>query len=114
MSLPLIGITMGDPVGVGPEIIVKALARPEAYRVCRPMGDQGVLLKTIRDLGIQASVEVVDRVPEEGYVARKIYLFPTSRLRAESLRIGQPDHACGEAMVNAIREATRWTIGGEA
>ena len=112
MSLPLIGITMGDPTGVGPEIIVKALARPEAYRVCRPivLGDQGVLLKTIRDLGIQASVEVVDRVPEEGYVARKIYLFPTSHLRAESLRIGQPDHACGEAMVNAIREATRWTM----
>ncbi|MHC4124539.1 MAG: 4-hydroxythreonine-4-phosphate dehydrogenase PdxA, partial [Planctomycetota bacterium] len=32
---PVIGITMGDPVGIGPEIIVKALAKPELYRLAR-------------------------------------------------------------------------------
>ncbi len=114
MSLPLIGITMGDPTGVGPEILVKALARAEPYEVCRPivLGDPGVLLKTIAALGIETSVEVVDRVPEEGYLARKIYLFPTSWLQADSLRTGQPDEACGEAMVNAIRGAVQWLMKG--
>ena len=34
-SLPLIGITMGDPCGVGPEIIAKALAKPECHALAR-------------------------------------------------------------------------------
>jgi 4-hydroxythreonine-4-phosphate dehydrogenase len=114
MALPLIGITMGDPTGIGPEILVKALSTIEPYQACRPIvfGDHGVLLKTIESLGIEVRVEVVGRIPEEGYFARKIYLFPTSRLQADSLRIGQPDEACGEAMVNAVREAVQGLMKG--
>ena len=37
MKLPVVGITMGDPAGVGPEVIMKALARAEAYAACRPL-----------------------------------------------------------------------------
>ncbi|NLA74263.1 MAG: 4-phospho-D-threonate 3-dehydrogenase, partial [Deltaproteobacteria bacterium] len=39
------GITMGDPSGVGPEIIAKVLLEEDIYRVCRPVifGDPGVL-----------------------------------------------------------------------
>ena len=115
MLLPLIGITMGDPTGIGPEVIVKALSKPEPYRVCRPivLGDQGVLLKAIRSLGIEVSIEVIDQIPEAGYLPRKIYLFPTSRLPAESLRVGQPDQLCGEAMVRSVRETTRWLMEGK-
>jgi 4-hydroxythreonine-4-phosphate dehydrogenase len=114
MSLPLIGVTMGDPTGVGPEIIVKALAKEEPFQACRPLvfGDQGVLLKTIKDLGIDATVEVFDRVPEQGYKPRNICLFPSSHLRAEALQIGKPDRECGEAMVNSIRLAVQWIMHG--
>lgn len=34
---PIIAITMGDAAGIGPEIIVKALAHPEVYEGCRPV-----------------------------------------------------------------------------
>ena len=34
---PLMGITMGDPCGVGPEVILKALAQEESYRLCKPL-----------------------------------------------------------------------------
>jgi 4-hydroxythreonine-4-phosphate dehydrogenase len=36
---------MGDPAGIGPEIIVKALAGPEIYAICKPLifGDSGAL-----------------------------------------------------------------------
>ncbi|MFQ5483775.1 MAG: 4-hydroxythreonine-4-phosphate dehydrogenase PdxA [Desulfobacterales bacterium] len=36
-NLPIIGITMGDPVGVGPEIILSALQKPSIYRLCNPL-----------------------------------------------------------------------------
>ena len=34
---PILALTMGDPVGIGPEIIVKALADSQIYQVCRPL-----------------------------------------------------------------------------
>ena len=36
-QIPIIGITMGDPVGVGPEVIVKALQENEIYEIAKPM-----------------------------------------------------------------------------
>ena len=37
MNKPIVGITMGDPAGSGPEITIKALADPEQYSYCRPI-----------------------------------------------------------------------------
>ena len=34
---PLIGISVGDPAGIGPEITAKALSLPEIYDLCRPL-----------------------------------------------------------------------------
>ncbi|HEY8498835.1 MAG TPA: 4-hydroxythreonine-4-phosphate dehydrogenase PdxA [Limnochordales bacterium] len=47
---PVLAITMGDAAGIGPEIIVKALARPEVQRACRPLvvGDAAVLERHLR------------------------------------------------------------------
>ena len=114
MLLPLIGITQGDPTGIGPEIVVKALTREEPFQTCRPVvfGDPGVLLKTIRRLGREASVEVVDQIPEKGYASRRILLLPASRLDTDSLSFGRPDQACGEAMVNAVRRAIACVMDG--
>ncbi|MEH7248122.1 4-hydroxythreonine-4-phosphate dehydrogenase PdxA [Neobacillus niacini] len=44
---PIIGITMGDAAGIGPEVIVKALNHKEVYETCRPLviGDAKILEK---------------------------------------------------------------------
>lgn len=34
---PFIGITMGDPAGVGPEVILRAIERTELFEICRPI-----------------------------------------------------------------------------
>ena len=46
---PILGITMGDPAGNGPEITIKALARPGLYEHCRPLvvGDAKVIEKAV-------------------------------------------------------------------
>jgi len=48
---PLIGITMGDPTGIGPEVAVKALNLKEIYSICKPViiGDAGRV--SIRNFG---------------------------------------------------------------
>ena len=115
MRLPVIGITMGDPTGIGPEIIVKALWMKEPFKVCRPIvfGDREVLSKTIEMLGLNATIEVIEKVPEEGYLPQKIFLFPLSQLRADSLHFGKPTRECGEAMVKYVEEAVKWVKNGK-
>lgn len=115
MFLPIIGITMGDPTGIGPEIIVKALSMEEPYQACRPIvfGDEQVLLKVIRREVLPIQINVVDEIPKEGYQSGKIYLFPSSRLEADSLSIGKPDRECGKAMVGYVEEAVTWLKRGK-
>ena len=110
MSLPTIGITMGDPTGIGPEIIVKALSMEEPCQACRPIvfGDEQVLLEAIRREGVPVRIKAIDEIPEGGYQPGEIFLFPSSRLEANSLSFGKPDRKCGEAMVRYVKEAVRW------
>ncbi len=114
MTLPIIGITMGDPTGIGPEIIVKALSMEEPFQACRPIifGDGEVLSRAIRIQNLSAAMEVIEKIPEAGYLPGKIFLLPVSRLDITSLRFGQPDRACGEAMVKYIEEAVKWVRRG--
>jgi 4-hydroxythreonine-4-phosphate dehydrogenase len=113
--LPKIGITMGDPTGIGPEIIIKALSMGEPYQACRPIviGDEKVLLDTIRREGLPVEIRVIDEIPEEGYKAGKIFLVPSSQLETSSLTFGKPDRKCGEAMVKYVQEAVKWLNNGK-
>ncbi len=115
MKLPRIGITMGDPTGIGPEIVVKALSMKEPFQVCRPFvfGDRGVLSKTIEMLGLTTSLEVFEKIPEEGYAPQRVFLAPSSPLKVDSVLFGKPDRACGEAMAQYVVEAVKRVRIGE-
>ena len=55
---PLLGITMGDPAGIGPEVIAKALAGRALHRLCRPIviGSFPVMQQTIKSLKLKMNV----------------------------------------------------------
>ncbi len=91
MSKPLIAITMGDPTGVGPEIIVKTLAQPEIHELCRPLvlGDEGALTRALTVTGASLELEM-SGAGEIGDEARPgaVRLLPLSRLTAEEMECG--------------------------
>ena len=64
--LPLLGITMGDPGGIGPEVCAKALAAKEIYAVCRPLivGDAAIMANAVSfsnlDLAVNTCRQVTD------------------------------------------------------
>jgi 4-hydroxythreonine-4-phosphate dehydrogenase len=60
-STPLLGITMGDPAGVGPEITAKALARADVNSSCRPVviGDRSVMAATLELLASPLALHAV-------------------------------------------------------
>ncbi|MDH3504854.1 MAG: 4-hydroxythreonine-4-phosphate dehydrogenase PdxA [Nitrospirota bacterium] len=115
---PLLAITMGDPAGIGPEIIVKALQLPKVWRVCRPLiiGSRTIVERTAESLG--ASLVLV---PVGGHESS-----PNSRLfRRGSLpvldpfsgsirpvRLGQGTARSGNMAVTCIQTAVRLAQAG--
>jgi 4-hydroxythreonine-4-phosphate dehydrogenase len=61
--LPRIGITMGDPAGIGPEVVLKAVAEEEIRGLCVPViiGDAQLLAHTARTLDLKCGYDIVRR-----------------------------------------------------
>jgi len=98
---------MGDPVGVGPEIIVKALADAQVYQVCRPLvlGDFPALERARLQLSPALKIHLAER-PESGrYKPGTLDLFPLSELRPHDLEYGRANPANGKATVSYILKA---------
>ncbi|MBW2029346.1 MAG: 4-hydroxythreonine-4-phosphate dehydrogenase PdxA [Deltaproteobacteria bacterium] len=97
---------MGDPSGVGPEIISKALSDRSVYYTCVPvvLGDPGALLAGGLDTGRFSLNEI--SVPKEA-VGRpdRIDLMPLSRLKRAQMEPGRPTREGGTAMVEYITRA---------
>ena len=58
---PVIGITMGDPAGIGPEITAKLFQDPDIFESCRPfvVGDVSMMKEGIRTAGGGLEVHVI-------------------------------------------------------
>jgi 4-hydroxythreonine-4-phosphate dehydrogenase len=105
---PVIGITMGCPVGIGPEVILRLLSGPERFSRFRPvvLGDMGVLEKCARELAFNVKIEPwhpgADQLPDDPGV---VPVLPISSLDPDRLVWGQPDADTGVAMADYIKEA---------
>ena len=64
---PLIGISVGDPAGIGPEITAKALALPEIYKLCKPLVVAGaeMMKEAVRFSGLDLKIHTISS-PKEG------------------------------------------------
>ncbi len=101
---PVIGITMGDPVGIGPEIIVSALDDPFVYTVCRPLvlGDKNVMTKAIELKSVSMAIHTPDTPAGGKYGHGTMDLVPLSCLDAGALSPGHPTSKTGTAMIDYI------------
>ena len=106
---PIIAITMGDPAGIGPEVIVKALSKPLIRRICRPVviGDRTVIEQTARRLKPFPKIRSVS-APEESVRSKKgIDVIDLKNVDLSRRVIGRPEAAGGRAAVEAIKAAAR-------
>jgi 4-hydroxythreonine-4-phosphate dehydrogenase len=113
---PLIGITMGDAAGVGPEIIVKALAHFELYDLCRPLVicDANRLEQAASILGSTLIVQTVDeaRITEIDYVPGKIHCIDLDVL-PQDLPWGKLSATAGHAAFLYLEVAARLAMEGK-
>jgi 4-hydroxythreonine-4-phosphate dehydrogenase len=113
---PLIGITMGDAAGVGPEIIVKALAHSEVYDLCRPLviGDAKRLEQAASILGSTLLVQPVDeaRMTESVYIPGTIHCIDLDVL-PQDLPWGKLSATAGHAAFLYLEVASRLAMDGK-
>ena len=114
---PVIVVTMGDPTGIGPEIIAKTLAGTEINKLCRTlvMGDASALQRGIEIVGAPLRLTTLPAgVPPEEPEPGVLYLRPLSRLSPSDMEFGKPTAAGGDAVFRYISEAAKLCISGEA
>ncbi len=112
---PLIAITMGDPCGVGPEIIVKALHLSGIAALCTPfvIGDRTALERALLVMGSSLTIHLIGE-PEEALSAPTgtVSLLALSELAEDDIRYGSPTAASGDAVYRYICAAARFCLDG--
>ncbi|MEA2785154.1 MAG: 4-phospho-D-threonate 3-dehydrogenase / 4-phospho-D-erythronate 3-dehydrogenase, partial [Candidatus Eremiobacteraeota bacterium] len=119
-NLPIIGITMGDAAGVGPEIIAKTLADPTWYDKCRPyvIGDATVMQRAMNLVGSTQTLRNVGGGsapchPElvEG-CASQLDIVDLGLLTADDVPFGKLSPKAGDAAFRYIECANRLALDG--
>ncbi len=110
-ALPLVAITMGDPAGIGPEIIVKALADPAVRQICRTLviGDAGRLARAAVICGVNAEIVRV-RDPEDVQGRPGTIECIDLDLVPADLPFGQLSEIGGETAYQAVRTAAALAV----
>jgi len=113
MARPIIGITMGDAAGVGPEIIMKALAVPEVYEMSRPLviGDARRLRKAGQIVGSKLSVRPVQRPEEAAFRMGEVDTVDLPII-PEDLPFGKLSATAGDAAFKFIQRAVELAMAG--
>ncbi len=103
----VIGITMGDPAGIGPEIIIKALTHPKVrddYELV-VFGDGSFLRKTADKLGISAKFNLVSDFRELNFKPNAVTVYDVFKLNQTGFKIGRPQAYAGDLAYQIIVEA---------
>lgn len=111
MTLPVVGITMGDPAGVGPEVIMKALARAEAYAPCRPLviGDKKQLARAGSLLKLKLAVVSVPGPEKASFTRGTVEVIDVGQV-PEDLPYGKVSAVAGEAAYRYIERAVKLAL----
>ncbi|KAB1072291.1 4-hydroxythreonine-4-phosphate dehydrogenase PdxA [Methylobacterium planeticum] len=115
MTRPTLAITMGDPAGIGPEIIMKALARPDVHALCRPLviGDAARLRQAGRMVGAETGVDALSDAGAADFETAAVQCVDL-RIVPEDLPFGKVSATAGEAAYRYIEKAVQVVQAGQA
>jgi 4-hydroxythreonine-4-phosphate dehydrogenase len=116
LKKPIIAITMGDPCGIGPEIIVRALQSREINNCCIPvvLGDRGALTRAVALVGNgQELIIVTDETLPDAVPSATVFLKELSFLADSDIIYGNPTKASGDAVYRYITAAASLCLRGQ-
>jgi 4-hydroxythreonine-4-phosphate dehydrogenase len=106
---------MGDPAGIGPEIIVKALRERHLYQLCIPLvvADPDVMRHAARDIvGSDVRMRVVASPGEAEGTWGVMDVLPLAGVNLSGISPGTVDARCGDAAFRSVRAVIELALAG--
>ncbi len=115
MDKTVVGITMGDPAGIGPEIILKALRSNKLCSTCKPLviGSIDVLKRAEEFVQSGLKLNAVRSVEEGEYIPGVANIIPIDNINAESIQYGKIQAEAGRAAFLCIKAAAGLAASGK-
>jgi len=112
---PIIGITMGDPASIGPEIAIKALLNQHIYDICRPLlvGDADVFNDIIKRLSLDAKIKPINTVSDAKFELGNIDVFDLQNVKLDKLVFGEVSAMAGNAAFGAVQKVIELAMAGK-
>src|SRR5918997_2774294 len=111
MAAPLIAVTMGDPAGIGPEIVPRAFAEEGRDRRALVIGDPGILERAAKLLGLEIGVEEISEPEEAALEPGAVDVLAVGEV-PEDLPFGELDARAGDAAFRYLERATHLASAG--
>ena len=116
MNKPIIAVPMGDPNGIGPEIVLKALINEEVYHYAKPfiVGNADILKGIGAKIGLHPDVRISNEPENAEYKPGVVNVLHNKTEDAECLRIGEVQKEAGLAAYHYIKFACDLAMTGKA
>lgn len=111
---PIVGISSGDPGGIGPEVTAKALNDPEIYTLCRPLviSDARVMRDAVRVAGLNLTVNAVSSPERGGYTHGVMDVLDMGNMPLDRLQYKTVTAAQGKASFEYIAKNIELAMAG--
>jgi len=115
MSKPAIAITMGDPAGIGPEIVARVLGEAEVRARCNPVviGDPKILARAVELVRSRLSIVIVPTATGAGTNPSTLDIVSAGELPDGALMLGTLDARWGESAAACCRRSVEMAKAGE-
>lgn len=112
-ELPVVAITMGDPCGIGPEVVTKALAQGQVRALCTPLviGNTKVLRQAISVSAVSLRVHEANHPADINPGHETVSILDPHNLNYEDITVGQVSPAAGKASMEWAELAARLCMG---
>ena len=116
MKKPLIAGPLGDPAGIGPEIVAKSIADRELFKIadCIVVGDKKVVENAVKITGEDLAVNVVEDPAEGDWREGVLNLIDLDNIDMEKFEFGKVSGMCGKGAVGYIKKSIELAMAGKA
>jgi len=107
---PVIAITTGDPAGIGPEIVIKAIRNPGIHSIMKPLliGDADLILDCAKSIGIGLKLNRIESISQSRFKSDEIDIIDIHS--EEEIEVGKISPAAGKASVSYIEKASELAV----
>jgi len=112
---PLIGISAGDPAGIGPEITAKALSLPEIYNLCRPLvvAEGEMMKEAVKFSGLDLRIHSISSPKEGVYQLGTLDVFDMRNIDTKTIKHKVISADCGRASFEYVRKVIELAMAKE-